>query len=144
MKMMVMTGKQIVYLYGKNIPKSGKSVFEFGGIKMCHRSIGADKCDILVHIDSGIVARAYPAKTERSVVLDDMADNIRLVEHFIRNTESYSIEERPKKFKIKKDDEDKVYDTHKEPSYSRSGNYAHLNKDADEPTKKYNQKDFKW
>ena len=137
-------GKQIVYLYGKNIPKSGKTVFEFGGIKMCHRSIGADKSDLLIHVDSKIVVRSYPAKTDRSVVLDDMAYNVKKIEHFLHHPESYDVQPKPDAVKIKKDDEDVVYDMPREPSYSRSGNYAHLNKDADEPIKKYNQKDFRW
>jgi len=136
-------GKQIVYLYGKNIPKSGKSVFEFGGMKMCHRSIGADKSDLLVHIDSKIIVRSYPAKTERSVVLDDMAYNIKKIEHFLHHPESYDVQPKPDAVKIKKDDEDVVYDTHREPSYSRSGNYNHLNKDV-AVKKKYNQKEFRW
>jgi len=137
-------GKQIVYLYGKNIPKSGKTVFEFGGIKMCHRSIGADKSDLLIHVDSKIVVRSYPAKTDRSVVLDDMAYNVKKIEHFLHHPESYDVQPKPDAVKIKKDDEDVVYDMPREPSYSRSGNYAHLNKDADEPIKKYNMRNQKW
>ena len=133
-----------VYLYGKNVPKSGKSVFEFGGISMCHRSLVADKCDILVHVESGIIARAYPAKTERSVILDDMAQNMKLIEHFIRNTESYSIEERPAKLKIKKDnDADVEYDI-KMTHYSDGSCVEPTVGKSPIVQKKYNQKEFKW
>ena len=137
------TGKQIVYLYGKNIPKSGKSVFEFGGIKMCHRSIGADKSDLLVHIDTAAIIRSYPAKTDRSVVLDDMAQNLKILNHFIAHRESYSVEERPKPEKKKDNDADVTYAMFKEPSYSRSGKFNHLNKDA-VVKKKYDIRKSKW
>ena len=133
------TGKQVVYLYGKHIPKSGKSVFEFSGIKMCHRSVVLDKCDLLVHIDSGIIIRSYPAKTDRSIVLNDMASNLLKVNHFIHHAESYSVEERPKPQPKKDDDADVEYNismTH----YSDGSPVCTRVKEV----KKYNQKDFRW
>ncbi len=91
-----MTGtKQIVYLYEGVIPKSGKSVIEFGGIKCCHRSIKKDKCDLLVHVDSGIIIRSFPISTQRSQILDDMANHVDKLKHFISHPEAYLIRERP-------------------------------------------------
>jgi len=85
------TGSPVVYRYQKNIPKSGKSVIDFAGHKLCHRNIKADKSDLLVHVESGIVLRSYPRDTDRSVVLNDMAKNIEKLDHFLDNTESYEI-----------------------------------------------------
>jgi len=88
---MMTTGSQTVYRYQKNIPKSGKSVIDFAGHKLCHRSIKADKSDLLVHIESGIVLRSYPRDTDRSVVLNDMAKNIEKLDHFLDNADDYEI-----------------------------------------------------
>jgi len=92
--MKMQNGKQVVFLYDGVIPQSGKSVIEFGGYKLCHRSIKKDKSDILVHVDSKIVVRAYPIGADRSVVLDDLATNIVKLKDFIDNPESYEIQER--------------------------------------------------
>ena len=140
-------GKQIVYLYDGVLPKSGKQVTQFADHTLIHRSIKGDKSDLLVHLDSRVIIRSYPLGTDRSVILNDLADNFKRLEHFLRNPESYEVKHRPKIDKKKADaDEDVVYNIEREPSYSRSGNYAHLNKDY-EPTKelkKYNMKDIKW
>ena len=71
-----MNGKPVVFLYNGVIPKSGKAIIEFGGIKLCHRSIKADKSDLLVHVESKIIIRSYLMKTDRSIILDDIANNI--------------------------------------------------------------------
>ena len=139
------TGRQVVYIYDGHIAKSGKTIFEFGSHKLAHIDKVADKSALLVDVESRVILRSYPAKADRSVILNDLADNFKRLEHFLRNPESYEVKHRPKIDKKKADaDEDVVYNIEREPSYSRSGNYAHLNKDADEPMKKYNQKEFRW
>jgi len=104
------SGKQVVYRYGKNVPASGKSVVDFAGHKLCHRSVGVDKSDLLVHIGSGIILRAYPKGTNRSVILDDMAENVEKLDHFLDNREQYLIEDRPKLLKEKDIVVEKTYD----------------------------------
>ncbi len=110
-KMKMRTGSQTVYLYGKKVPKSGKSIIEFSGIKLCHRSIKADKSDVLVHVDSGIIARAYPIGTGRGVVIEDIANNLDKLKHFIFCPEEFLIEDRPKILKVKKEDTERKYET---------------------------------
>ena len=129
MKMKTKAGKEIVYLYDGVIPKSGKALVEFAGHKLVHRSIGKDKSDLLVHMETRIIIRAYPKGTDRSVILNDLAENIERLDYFLDNREEFELQERPKLLKIKDDDSDMVYTTFEEPSYSRSGSYAHLNKD---------------
>jgi len=76
--------------------------------------------------------------------LDDLAANFKRLEHFLRNPESYEVRHKPEADKEKADaDAEIVYNIEHEPSYSRSGKYAHLNKDVI-VKKKYNQKDFRW
>lgn len=89
-----------VVLYDGTIPKSGKQIIEFSGIKLCHRSIAKDKSDILVHVDSGIIVRAYPKKTDRSVILNDLANNIDKLNHFIEHPNSYKLIERIPNIKL--------------------------------------------
>ena len=141
-----MTGKQQVVFYSGVVPQSGKQIIEFGEHTLCHRSIVDDKSDLLVHVGTRVVLMSYPAKTDRSIVLNNLADNIHKLEHYLRNPESYEIVDKgvlsPKNEKVDAD-ADVVYSVEKEPSYSRSGKYAHLNKDVI-VKKKYNQKDFRW
>ena len=112
--------------YDKNIPKSGKQVFEFMGEKLCHRSIKANKCDLLIHIESKAIIMAYPLGTDRSTVLDNISDNISLFEHFIKSRELYVVES-PDDFKedgntiVVRDD---TYKCYKKPSYSTSGSFG--------------------
>ena len=103
------TGRTVVYLYDGVIPKSGKALVEFAGHKLVHRSIAKDKSDLLVHISSGIIIRAYPAKTNRSVILNDLAENIERLDHFLDNREQYEIQDRPKLLKVKDNDADVKY-----------------------------------
>lgn len=122
-------GKPVVFLYNGVIPKSGKAIIEFGGIKLCHRSIRADKSDLLVHVDTKIIVRSYPIKTDRGIVLDDIANNIDKLKHFIEAPEAYLLEERVKLSKKEEDVSNTPSNADKKPSYSRAGNYAHLNDD---------------
>ncbi len=123
----------VVYIYAGHLAKSGKTMIEFAGHKMNHIDKAADKCSLLVHNETKVIVRAYPKHTERSKVLDDLAQNIEKLNHFIENPDEYETYIRPKAQAKKDNDSDVVYDTHKEPSYSREGNYAHLNKDYVEP-----------
>lgn len=84
------TGIKVVSYEGV-IPQSGKSVIEFSGHKLCHRSIKKDKSDLLVHIDTCAILRSYPIGTDRSIVLDDIANNVSLLQNLIDEPESYSI-----------------------------------------------------
>ena len=125
-----MTGTKIVFLYGGHLAKSGKTVIEFAGHKLNHLDKVIDKSALLVHNETGIVVRAYARGTDRSVILDDLAENVEKLEHFLENPDEYEVQERPKAFKVKTEDEETTYDTYKEPSYSRSGKFAHLNEDT--------------
>lgn len=124
-----MNGKPVVFLYNGVIPKSGKAIIEFGGIKLCHRSIKADKSDLLVHVESKIIVRSYPMKTDRSIILDDIANNIDKLKRFIEAPEAYKVEERVKLSKTKENAEYTPQKDFQGLSYSRSGIYAHLNGD---------------
>ena len=104
-KMLQTSGKQIVFVYTGVIPKSGKAIIEFGGIKLCHRSIKADKSDLLVHVESKTIVRSYPMKTDRGIILDDIANNIDRLKHFIEAPEAYKVEERVKLSKTKENAE---------------------------------------
>ncbi len=86
-----MIGIKQVALYEGTIPQSGKQIIEFAGHKLCHRSIKKDKSDLLVHVDTGIIIRSHPMGTERSIVLDDLANNIKKLEHFIDNPTKYNM-----------------------------------------------------
>jgi hypothetical protein len=88
---MTTTGR--VKLYEGVIPKSGKAVFEFAGIKLVHRSVGKDKSDYIVHQDSGAVIMTPPLKTERSKVLDILAGKIDVLRDFVSSIESYELYE---------------------------------------------------
>lgn len=152
--MKLKTGKP-VRRYDGVIPKSGKAVIDFAGHKLVHRSIKKDKSDLLVHVASGIVLRAYPIGTDRSIVLDDMAKNIDKLYDFVNNPDDYEIvgSDAFDTSSKKKDKVEKEYDTYKEPSYSRQGKFAHLNQDTSCVTgscsssslkKTFNLKDAKW
>jgi len=134
-------GKQTVYLYEGVIPSSGKQVFTFGEHKLVHRSIKADKSDLLVDIDTRAVIMAYPMKTERSVVLNDVANKIDMLNHFKEHPNSYELIVKDKVIKTKQNDSETQFKTFKEPSYSRSGKFANLNKGV---KKTYVLKDSKW
>jgi len=123
-----------IYQYEGVIPRSGKSVIEFAGIKLCHRSIKKDKSDLLVHIDSKIIVRAYPIGSDRSLVLDDLAKNIDKLEYFISHRDEFIIESRPKITKSKDNVPEVKYECYKEPSYSDKGRTK----------KSYNVGDIKW
>jgi len=88
--MMKMIGNK-VWLYEGALPKGGKQVIEFSGIKLCHRSIAKDKSDLLVHIDTRVVVRSYPRNTDRSIVLDDIAKNIDKLKDFTLAPQSYDM-----------------------------------------------------
>jgi len=92
--------KQIVYLYGGVLPKSGKQSVNFADHTLVHRSIKADKSDLLVHLESRIIVRAYPLGTDRSIILNDLADNFEILEHFLANPDEYEVQERPKVLKV--------------------------------------------
>ena len=136
-----MQSKQVVYIYDGNLPKSGKTVIEFNGVKLVHRSVAKDKGDILVDLETKAIIRAYPKKTDRSKVLNDLAKNFNKLTYFISHPQEFSLEERPKIQPKKDNDADVVYNTFKEPSYSTSGSYNHLNKGS---KKTYNQKEYQW
>ncbi len=111
MKMKTKIGtKQIVYLYGGVLPKSGKQVTQFADHTLVHRSVKADKSDLLVHLESKIIVRSYPMGTDRSVILDDLADNFARLQHFIDNPSEYEVMERPKVSKVKVEDTETSYD----------------------------------
>ena len=93
------TGKQQVVFYEGVIPKSGLSVFEFGGRKFCHRSIKKDKSDYLVDVESKVTLMAYPLGSDRSLVLNHLAENIHKLEHYLRHPESYEVVSRKDLFK---------------------------------------------
>ena len=80
-----------VWLYTGVVPKSGSQVIEFGGIKLVHRSVAKDKSDLLVHYDTRVVVRLYPKKTDRSIVLDDVAKNIDKLKRFILEPNRYDM-----------------------------------------------------
>jgi len=103
-------GKKIVFLYEGVLPKSGKQSVNFADHTLVHRSIKADKSDLLVHLETRIIVRAYPLDTDRSVILNDLADNFEKLEHFLANRELYEVKERPKVLKIKKEDSERDYD----------------------------------
>ena len=136
-----------VKLYEGTIPSSGKSVIDFAGIKLCHRSVAKDKSDYLIHIETKAVIMAYPRKTDRSIVLENIAKNISTLNHFIDSLNSYELVS-PDNFienKVKTTKRERIFTTYKEPSYSTSGKFAHLNKDYVETKKKrYIVKDNKW
>jgi len=146
------TMKTTVFEYDGNIPKSGKTAIEFGGIKLAHLSKGKDKCDLLVHIDTKIIVRAYPLKTDRGIILDDIANNIDKLKHFIEAPEAYNVEQRVKLQKQGEDVSSSNRNDFRTPSYSRSGNYAHLNEDnpscvsgcGKKVKKSYNLEEAKW
>ena len=154
---------QKVRLYDGHLAKSGKSIIEFGGHKLSHCSKVADKSDLLVYNESKVILRSYPAKTERAIVLNDLATQIPKLEHYLKHPESFEVVDVKillGKASIEAEDTLEIDSMPREPSYSRSGNYAHLNKDhdkhsqtfidalnnRDEPIekKKYNQKEFRW
>ncbi len=62
--------------YTGTVPASGKQVFVFGTEKFCHRSVAKDKSDYLVRVKDKAILRAYPIKTDRMVVIEDLAKNI--------------------------------------------------------------------
>ena len=135
----------VVYKYGGTVPKSGKATFEFGGIKLCHRSLKKDKCDCLVHVETKALLKVFWLGTERSTILDFLADNLDTVENFIAHPELFEITDRPITPKKEKIVPEVHYMPPKEPSYSRSGSFAHLNKDyVEKSRKKYDLKDAKW
>lgn len=86
-----MTGISQVVRYEGTIPQSGKSVVEFAGHKLCHRSIKKDKSDLLVHVDTGVIIRSYPMGSARSKVLNDLANNIDKLERFLDKPENYEV-----------------------------------------------------
>ncbi len=128
----------VVYTYDKNLPKSGKSIIEFCAHKLCHRSLVSDKSDMLVHVDSRVVLRSYPTKTDRSIVLDDMANNIERLEQFLGNQELYNIQSRPKIQKIEDDGLKQGYEC-KMDFYSDGSCVTPRNN-----KKSYNIKDCEW
>ena len=110
-----------VYLYEGTIPKSGKQCLEFDGVKLVHRSVKMDKCDILVEPTTGIIVRVYYFGTSRGKVLDDIANNIESLKHFLSHSEQFNIVNRPKITKQKeKPSKDYLYPV-KPPSYSIDG-----------------------
>lgn len=82
---------QKVRLYEGHLAKSGKSILEFGGHKLSHVSKVADKSDMLVHNESKVVLMSYPAKTDRAIVLDNLAENVHKLEHYLKHPESFEI-----------------------------------------------------
>lgn len=110
-----------VYLYEGNIPRSGKSFILFGGHKLNHLSKGVDGSDYLVHQETKIIIRAYPKKTIRSKVLNDLASNLVILEHFLDHQEEYELMVRPKVSKAKEVVLDSNYKCFKEPSFSNGG-----------------------
>jgi len=143
--MKVKTGKQQVVFYEGTIPSGGKQVFEFGSRKFVHRSIKKDKSDYLLDQETKIILMAYPLGSNRSIVLNHLAENLHKLEHYIRNPESYEIVDKGVLLqkKSKAAEEEVSYDMEREPSYSRSGKFNHLNKDV-VVKKKYNIKEAKW
>ena len=155
---------QKVRLYEGHLAKSGKSILEFGGHKLSHVSKVADKSDMLVHNESKVVLMSYPAKTDRAIVLDNLAENIHKLEHYLKHPESFEVVDIGillGKQATEASSAIEIDSMPREPSYSRSGNYAHLNKDHEEyclqngsyncelvakskEKKKYNQRNFKW
>jgi len=99
-----MIGKSQVVIYEGVIPQGGKSVIEFAGHKLVHRSIKKDKSDLLVHAGTGVIIRSYPIGSDRSIILDDMAENIYKLDHFLDNPTSYELVKRcdMSKIEIKK------------------------------------------
>jgi len=82
--------KKVTRYTGK-IPKSGSSVFKFGTHMLCHRSIKADKCDLLVNIKDGMILHAYPIGTNRMKIVEDVAKNIGVLDDYAKHPENYEL-----------------------------------------------------
>ena len=139
---MTKTGKQTLYLYEGVLPKSGKQQVKFADHTLVHRSIKADKSDLLVHLETRVIIRSYPLGTDRSIVLNDLAENFKRLEHFLHHRESYEVQTRPKPQKKKDNDADTVYDISM--SHYSDGSCVQPRVNKVKEIKKYNQRNFKW
>jgi len=103
-----MVMKKVTRYTGK-IPKSGSSVFKFGTHMLCHRSIKADKCDLLVNVKDGIILHAYPIGTNRMKIIEDVAKNIGVLDDYAKHPENYELYDLdPKLVKKQKGSEESV------------------------------------
>ena len=133
---------QIVKVYEGTIPKNGASVFEFKGIKFTHRSLKKDKIDVVVHIDTGIIISTYPPKTDRNIILDDLAKNIDKIDNFINNPEGYQMVEIAKGTKK---DVKEASEHHITMQRYSNGEKVEPRQNHDvKPVRKINMKDQKW
>ena len=124
MKTIRMNGR--VKLYQGVINKSGKSVFDFSGVRLVHRSVKADKSDYIVHQETGAVILAMPIGSERSRALDYLAKHINRLLEFDTEPQSYELYIPDKVIKQTKQQlkeaQNKQYEPlYKKPSYSDKG-----------------------
>jgi len=77
--------------YTGTIPASGKQVFKFGTHMLCHRSIKADKCDLLVNVKDGMILHAYPIGTDRMKIVEDVAENIDVLDDYAKYPNRYEL-----------------------------------------------------
>jgi len=133
---------QIVKVYEGTIPKNGASVFEFKGIKFTHRSLKKDKIDVVVHIDTGIIISTYPPKTDRNIILDDLAKNIDKIDNFINNPEGYQMVEIAKG--TKKDVKEAPEHVITMQTYSNGEKVKPRQACNVKPIRKFDMRDAKW
>ena len=137
--------KQQVVFYEGVIPKSGKQVFEFGDRFFCHRSIKKDKSDYLVDVESKVILMAYPLGSDRSLVLNNLADNLHKLQHYLRHPESYEVVSRKDLFKEEVIVPLSVLELVPSPhNLSWKDVKPSVGESPIVEIKKYNQKEFKW
>ncbi len=112
-----------VKLYNGVVPKSGKAVFSFSGVKLVHRSIAKDKSDYIIHQETEAVILAMPIGSDRSRALDYLAKHIDRLLEFNTKHQSYELykeEHLPRITKQERIEANRVvYEPiYKEPSYS--------------------------
>ena len=115
-----------VKLYNGVIPKSGKAVFSFSGVKLVHRSIAKDKSDYIIHQETGAAILAMPIGSDRSRALDYLAKHIDRLLEFDTEHQSYELykeEQIPRMTKQERIEAERIptEPIYKEPSYSDRG-----------------------
>jgi len=115
-----------VKLYSGVMPKSGKAVFSFSGVKLVHRSTAKDKSDYIIHQETGAVILAMPIGSDRSRALDCLAKHIDRLLEFNTKHQSYELykeEHLPRMTKQERIEAERTpaEPIYKEPSYSDRG-----------------------
>ena len=73
--------------FSGKIPKSGKSIFTFGGRLLHHRA--TIKETFLVDVVTKVILGGYPVDTTREVILESIARNHDIYQELIRGSLSY-------------------------------------------------------